>query len=165
MRRPLSDTPSARGRAAEVERRKAAEHLAKLIGPPRKKRKYSLTKENVARWRVEVKQMLGKEHCKWEPYHLVALYLELHLWCYGVEDVLDSKDRIRAVSFARSMVEREHNGDMESAINFIRWAWSSEKGKEKWRRDNGISNGRLHWYKLFKQPSLHVEYRISLERG
>ena len=94
----------------------------------------------------------------------VALYAILHKSVYQVEAVeLGPTERLHAAGAARRLMKKEF-GDVSSLMMFyMRWAWTREEGREKWRRDNNRDGGRLGW-KLMFNGSLLTDYRVSAKR-
>jgi hypothetical protein len=100
-----------------------------------------------------------------KPAHLVALYAQLHRMVYGVApEELVGKTFLAAQSAAEKLLRVEFDGDVEAVVGFVRWSWHREKGREKWRRENGCEGGRLGWRVQFQRRELLTDYRIDLNR-
>lgn len=96
--------------------------------------------------------------------HLVALYDRMHFKCYGVEAVeLGPSERYNAMMQAGGMVRREFGGSCEEAVEFMRWAWTREISREKWRRENGKDGGRIG-IRLMFGGALLTDYKLHLAR-
>ncbi len=97
--------------------------------------------------------------------HLVALYDQLHLECYDVACAeLGPSERYNAVMMAAGFVKREFDGDYKRAVDFMNWAWTREIGTEKWRRENGRTDGRRIGVRLMFGGALLSDYRVTLAR-
>lgn len=99
--------------------------------------------------------------------HLVALYAWLHERVYGVasEVMADGIEFSSASTLANRMMLRDFAGDVVACVEFTRWAWRREQGREAWRRENRKDGSRLGWRFFFKPGGpLVVEYRIDLAR-
>lgn len=100
-----------------------------------------------------------------EPKHFVALYADLHFRVYGVEPIdLGSKERAFAAKLARDMLEKDFAGDAAKMAEFVSWAWSREKEREQWRRDNGRDGGRISWRFQFGRQLL-ADFKVRKVRA
>jgi hypothetical protein len=96
--------------------------------------------------------------------HLVALYAILHEKIYGVEAAeLGPQERYTATLRAGLMLKNEFDGDIEEAVAFFRWAWQREASREKWRRENNRSGGRIG-IRLMFSGQLLTDYRLDRAR-
>lgn len=102
--------------------------------------------------------------------HFVALYTQLHVRVYGVPAFeLDgspsaSKARLHATGAALRVLEREFNGDTAMMAEFMRWVWNREIGREKWRREQAHSGGRISWNFQFDGGKLVTDWRLDHQR-
>lgn len=132
------------------------------------KRKYRGTsKKTIQRYADESAKM--RESGEWGdamPHHLVALYLFCHRSTYGViaQELFDGKIFDRAVGKATLLVKRYCEGDIVVAVEFIRWVWGRERARERWRRENHKSGGRIGWWSQFDGGNLWTDWRIDLQR-
>jgi hypothetical protein len=150
----------------DPETRKAADELAAFCAPKGPKKKSSgMTEKAFLAALDEVEQMLAKgEWGQAEGKHFVALYAELHFKVYGVADEgLGPKERLYAATLARGMLEKDFKGDRREMALFVSWVWSREKGREKWRREQQVSRGRLTWRAVFGRAVL-TDYRVEVAR-
>lgn len=98
------------------------------------------------------------------PLHLVALYLHLHLKVYGVEATdCGPGERLAAAGRAASLIAQDFEASGAAAVEFLRWTWSREQGREKWRRENGRGGQRITWRLQFSS-ALVVDYKIDRAR-
>lgn len=105
--------------------------------------------------------MLADDFTNADALHFLALHNLLHEQIYGVLDVDMEGRSLRVV---RSRVQKMLNAlGSKAMLEFVRWAWNSERSREAWRRDNFFEQGRMGAYKLFSRHKL-VEYRLSLAR-
>jgi hypothetical protein len=146
----------------------AARSVESLVDPAKKRRKKGApTRSYVRRLIVEAAERRRSDD--WDgakPRHLVALYLILHSWCYGVEaEEVVGVAWNAAVSAAGKLLRDEFDDKIEEAVEFIRWVWKRERGREKWRRENGGGGGgRVGWRLMFAQRSFVTDYRVALHR-
>lgn len=150
----------------EIEAEKVRRKTAELVGAPSKKKSYSgMSDRLLLKLLDEVNAMLREG--KWSEAtakHFVALYADLHFRVYGIEPAdLDPKQRLAAVSMASSMMQNEFGGSAIEMAEFVRWAWSREKERETWRRENGRQGSRLTWRFQFGR-SLLTDYRLERAR-
>jgi hypothetical protein len=99
-----------------------------------------------------------------EPVHLVAIYLELHLRVYGVE-ALDcgSSEQPGAIAAAKHLMNAYFDGSGEAAVEFLRWTWTREAEREKWRKANLREGKRISWRLQFSAPIV-TDYRVAQAR-
>lgn len=98
--------------------------------------------------------------------HLVALYDMMHTKCYGIEPAeLGPKERYRAVFMVSGLIKREFGDDILKMVAYMRWVWTREIGREKWRRENNSdSNFRIGFRMMFSPSSLLTDYRLAQQR-
>lgn len=117
------------------------------------------------RARAEVDKMLRSGD--WDgagARHLVALYDRMHERCYGFEPAeLGPTERFNAGMLAGSMLKARFDGDIELMVNFVLWVWDREIGREKWRREEKKSGGRIG-VRLMFSGSLYSDWRADLAR-
>ena len=106
----------------------------------------------------------------WEgtkPVDLVALFAWCHHQIYGIwpEDLYVTATRTKARMLAGRMVKDAFGGDMDEALNFMRWTWRREGDFEEWRRKNRKPGKVMSWNQQFGAARLRTEYRINKERG
>lgn len=153
----------------KAEQDDAAAQLAKAVGPPRTKRPPSkgITLRGIKRAQSEVQEFLnGRGWSDAKPHHLVALYALCHAETYGVEVINELVGNVwfGARSAATKMLRDEFDDDLERGVEFLRWTWHREGGRETWRRQHGKPGGRITWRTQFQLRALINEYRIELER-
>jgi hypothetical protein len=95
--------------------------------------------------------------------HLVALYDLMHVKCYGVEASMSSSERHTLVLRAGGFVKREFSGDYDRAIDYFRWLWTREMGREKWRRENHREGMRVT-LGMCLSGMVITDYRLHLTR-
>jgi hypothetical protein len=94
----------------------------------------------------------------------VALYAICYEQVYGIAPLLSPTDRMRAASMAARVLKAHFGGSEEELVDFVRWAWRREHGREKWRREHGGGNGgKLSWNLLFGSRILD-DYRLDVAR-
>jgi hypothetical protein len=146
----------------------AAKALEEWVQPNKKPTRKSWGTPPAERRRVrdEVAQMMGTGD--WDavrPAHFVALYEHLHAIVYGVEP--SELDNAKVYSMAtqeaaRALADR-FAGDTAEMVEFIRWSWKREEGREKWRRENKREGGRVGWRLQFGGAFI-TDYRLDKAR-
>lgn len=131
----------------------------------RKARSKTVPASAFERMLTEVDEMIrSAEWTGARPGHLVALYWRMHEKCYGVTPAeLGAAERHRAVLLAGGFVKREFAGAIVEAVEYMRWAWTREIGREKWRRENTKTGGRIG-VRLMFGGGLLTDYRVDLVR-
>jgi hypothetical protein len=98
--------------------------------------------------------------------HLVALYAWCHEKVYTVApSELAGLTWMAATSAAAKLVRDEFNGNVEEAVEYVRWTWRREAGREKWRVENDRPGSRIGWRLQFQQRLLVTDYRIDAARA
>jgi hypothetical protein len=95
--------------------------------------------------------------------HFLALYDLMHEKIYGIESGMTASERHTAVLRTGSFVKREFSGDYDKALDYFRWLWTREQGREKWRRENGRDTTRLILAFCYSSSML-TDYRLMLTR-
>lgn len=111
--------------------------------------------------------MLAGSYDKATPTHLVALYEWCHEKVYGVRpSELSTRAAWKTVTFAASKLMRdEFRGSAPAVVDFIRWSWKREAGRERARRaGSNVHVGRLGWRLQFAMRYLVTDYRVDLAR-
>lgn len=101
-----------------------------------------------------------------QPGHLVALYCWCHEHVYGAPpgELQQGSTWWLAQQAARRQVQQEFREDVVAAVDFVRWVWQREKGREaKRRRDGTGGDFRIGWRLQFG-PTLLTDYRVELAR-
>ena len=97
--------------------------------------------------------------------HLVALYRWCHERVYEVDpEELTGETWVTATKCAGQLVRNAFGGDLGAAIDFLRWTWRREEGREKWRRENGRDGRRITWRDQFAAKYLITDYRLARAR-
>lgn len=96
--------------------------------------------------------------------HLVALYVILHEKIYGVAPELKGDELKQAKLVAGQFLKTRCKGKFEKAVEYMKWVWKRERGREDWRRNNHIDGKVLGWRLILKVDSMWTEYRVGQER-
>lgn len=133
-----------------------------------KKRKSSPSVDKKRRDKYMAEMNAMREEGEWENFragHLVALFAACHQHLYGVmpSEAESSKDFALAMFAANRMLKADFQGDSTKMVEFIRWSWNRESGREKWRRNNSNGGGRLGWRMQFSS-SLMSDYKVDAVR-
>lgn len=145
------------GRARDPE-------TGKLIPKKKRARTRSVAASTHDRTRAETQRMIDTRD--WEgcaPRHLVALYDLMHRKTYGIDAPMTGTERHRATLMAGGFVKRAFGGDMDKALHYLRWLWTREMDREKWRRENGRDGGRLELRWIFGNRLL-TDYQVAMAR-
>lgn len=95
----------------------------------------------------------------------VGLYALCHRLVYGVVPVdLDAANLARASKLAASCLHKHFADDRAEFVEFVKWSWEREKGKEAWALRNGVTRGRLSAMAQFS-GGLVTDYRVDLARS
>ncbi len=131
---------------------------------PRKKKSRTVAASTFDRTRVETQEMIDtRDWGACAARHLVALYDLMHLKIYGIDVTMSGSERYTATLMAGGFVKRAFGGDFEKSVDYFRWAWTREKEREKWRRENGRDGGTIGLGFMFSNKLLD-QYRIALVR-
>lgn len=131
-----------------------------------RKRAFRFSAQQIQRARIgmEARAMSGD----WgdaAPSMLVALYEWLHREVYGVAPAeLDGRAWAFATAAAKKLVATEFAGDMADVVDFMKWVWKREEGRERWRREHNRDGSRIGWRLQFFPGYLLTDYRISKSR-
>jgi hypothetical protein len=97
--------------------------------------------------------------------HLVALYAACHKRVYRVDAAeLGPSQRLHATGMAMRMLDREFDGKIVAMVEFIRWTWIREEGREDWRKKNNIDGGRVGWKLQFNGAILTDWRRVNVRQ-
>lgn len=82
---------------------------------------------------------------------LVAAYALLFERVYGVAPALAPKERAVASFSAKRFLDAEFGGDRDELSVYLKWVWTRELNREKWRRSQPVqrAQGGLHWRVVF----------------
>ena len=136
----------------------------KLVPKEKPKRPKSVAASTFARTIRETEEMMSSR--VWDDCtarHLVALYDLMHRKTYGIEPAMTGSDRYRATLMAGSFVKRAFGGEIGKALEYLRWIWTREIEREKWRRENAREGGRISIGLLFSNRMLD-DYRVAMAR-
>lgn len=106
----------------------------------------------------------GRDWSEAGPGHLVSLWAWCHRAVYGVEASTSPRERASAHALAKKLISDRFSGDARAAVAFVRWCWEREKGREKWRREQGKSGSVLGWRAQFGARYLFVDYDVDRRR-
>lgn len=104
----------------------------------------------------------GEDAAKWKtfkPKHFVWLYAHLHETIYGALP-LELLENYQLACLAAGRCIREFGGDVEKALDFVRWTWRREKAVHPTR----TSDFRVGWRYQFTSAALMTDYRIFLSK-
>ncbi len=122
----------------------------------------------LAKAREEVLAMFAqKNFSSAEVRHVVALHAVLHEKVIGVdEEDLNGVTFLGACSAAKKLLVDSFESDLVRLIEFVRWCWSREKGREARRvAENNTTGSRLSWRGVFIFRSTLTDYRAAIHRA
>ncbi len=147
-----------------TEKSEATARIDSFLGKaPRKRSSGALRKKHIEEVSDRMKR---KDWSGMTPGKLVALYWLCHEKVYGMTPVEIDKTAPweTVMKVAGAMVKRHFDGDMERAITFMRWVWTREAEREKWRRANKRDGMRINWRTQFSQDYLITDWRAAAMR-
>lgn len=170
---PSSIPPPIRRKKQKIEQVPNAVQPKKALSmdafaPPKAKPKKTFQTNKGTRDRVlkEAAEFRAKnDWSKAKPSHFVALYSDCHDKVYGFRpiELETGKDFALATLAASRLLQTHFKNNREVMLEFIRWTWQREEGRERWRRQNSTSGQRLGWRLQF-HVSLISDFRIDYER-
>ena len=141
--------------------------LAAFVAAPKKKKGGGMAARSIKRFRLEFQAMLLDSDFRAAACgHLVAMHEWAHTEVYGAAPgELDPKAWLHAAAAAGRMLKTEFADDIGRMVDYVRWTWKRELGRET-RRRNGLdlSVGRIGWRIQFGMRYLLTDYRIDLAR-
>lgn len=105
---------------------------------------------------------------KWEDAQIrsfVGLYAFCHRLTYGVDD-LDLEDKAvwrSATRQATRVLHNHFNDDKAEMVEFIKWVWEREAGREEWAKREGKNRGRLN-VRIQFSARIITDYRVDRSR-
>ncbi len=114
-----------------------------LVVEPKKKN--AITRSEMRQARGQTEEMLHTGD--WDHAigrHHVALYMLLHERVYGAPAAEMNDRACYQAAGQAAKLQKENFDDGPAALaTFILWTWKREQDREKWRRQNGKSGGRV----------------------
>ena len=107
--------------------------------------------------------MKSDDWSKAKASHLVALYSILHEMVYGVAPELKGDELKLAKLSAGTFLKSRCSGNFVKAVEYMKWVWKRERGREEWRREKHIDGKVLGWRLILKHPAFWTEYRVGKE--
>lgn len=153
----------------------AQQSVMEFVEPVRRRkskggrRMSGVPKAKVAKAKVELEALMtARDWSEFKPLHLVLLWAKCHEKVYGVApdvEMTGAKWKLAAVH-AEKLVEHEFGGDVQEAIEFVRWSWLRERHREAMAKRNGQARvSRIGWRLQFAQRYLVTDYRIDKARN
>ncbi len=142
----------------------AVESMEEWIGKKKAKRSAGIPESRAVVAREEVERMMSSaDWSEATPLHFVAAFEVLFRKVYGVAPTLTSKGRSSAASAANYLLKDRFEGDTSAMAEFMRWTWSRESDREKYRRENKRPGGVLNWHLQFR-GAIYDEWLIAKMR-
>jgi hypothetical protein len=160
-RRKMNSTNSAPGSSA-----KSIDELDPHAGKKKPKKGLSVSPKNRAIMQLEAEEFRANE--AWGSFrsgHWVCLYAALHERVYGFYPMeLETSSMFgKARIAAGRLLKGTFKDKPEMMADFMRWAWTREKGYEDWRRQNNRSGKRMGWQHQFS-TGMVSDYRLDRTR-
>lgn len=125
----------------------------------------------IAKFLADVGEFMAEgDWSKAEPGHYVALYVVLHHKVYGLKpaELDDGAQYFQAMRAAKAFYAgleahvRSFSKSIapDDMVDFLRWTWAREEGRERWRRDNAKDGQRVGWRLQFGGAMLS-DYRVD----
>lgn len=95
---------------------------------------------------------------------LVGLYGMLHELVYGVlpEELEEVTLFKQAARTAAKLLRESFGGEVDSAVEFLKWVWEREQGRVKWAANQPpVQRGRLGW-RLNFSAAFVTDYRVAM---
>lgn len=149
----------------DFDTEKLSEHLGRWSEKAPRKKGGTISDGRIRAATAEVlDSMKSGDWADARSVHFVALYAHLHEGVYGAPPAeLSPSVRLRASGMAARLLEKHFGGDRGEMAEFMRWTWTREKSREKWRRDNDRPGGRIGWRIQFNGALLD-DYRVDIAR-
>jgi hypothetical protein len=154
----------------ELREKREAQAALESFAPPRipKGKKLTLTDFEWKEAKKKAHEMMSKgDWTQAWPRDFVAAYAILHKEIYEIEPAeLTPEIRYRACALAQNLLKKEFHDDKNLLADFIRWTWTREEGREKWRRENQRPGGRIAWQAQFMASNILSDWRVDhVRRG
>lgn len=142
--------------------------LANFIGDVNKTRSKSSPGTRRKDYIAEVESRIARQD--WNNVNvglLVAIYWVCHVKIYGTPPAeLDSASAwTNAMKCAGLLVQQQFDGDVQKAVNFLRWVWTREREREEWRKKNDVPTKRISWQQQFIYKTLVTDWRAAKFRA
>jgi putative DNA primase/helicase len=98
------------------------------------------------------------------PAHVVAWFARLYLVLYKIDasELADPRTLLKAIDAARIRIDRDLDGDVDLALEFVEWIVRSENAKQ----NKNPSDFMLTWRWLFTSPlSIERYRRYCMQQG
>lgn len=97
--------------------------------------------------------------------HFVALYDLMHTRVYGVVCVeLGPRERFGVSMKAKTMLEKQFDGNAAAMAEFLRWTWQREEWREKRRREDCTGGSQRLGPWLQFNGAVLTDYRLEMSR-
>jgi len=145
-----------------IESEIAAQSLDSMVAS-RRTRRSAVSKATIEREIADIERRVAENDWRsLKPAQLVAVYAWCHDRAYGVRpDDLTGATWSDARKRAGLMVKRDFGGDVDAALEFLRWVWGREEGRIEWKKANGRPIRRLTWHDQFTARWLLSDYRVD----
>jgi len=148
----------------DEEIRESSTQLAVMCTRKRKPRAKTISEGSWEKALKQAREMIASG--EWDdalPRHYVAAYALLHEKVYGVAPAeLTAAARLRAAGLVAGCLDRQFGGDKAEMAAMMRWTWQREVAREKWRRENDRSGGRIGVHLQF--GACVSDYRVDKAR-
>jgi hypothetical protein len=143
----------------------STEKVAEWAGSkkPAKKRSSTVSDSKLIEALDEAERLLeaGTFEAEAKPMHFVAIYADLYTRVYNTPPIdLGPRERLFAARLAKDLLHKDFGGSPSGLADFVSWTWTREKGRVKWRQENGRPPSRISWRVQFGR-SLLADYRVA----
>lgn len=130
--------------------------------PPRQGKAPKISPARIAKFLADVGEFMAEgDWSTASEGHYVALYVVLHHKVYGLKpaELDDGAQYFQAMRAAKAFYASTSLAP-DDMVDFLRWTWAREEGRERWRRDNAKDGQRVGWRLQFGGAMLS-DYRVD----
>lgn len=156
-------------RSTEPEQKALADFLEPPKKKPRGKPRTSAQKGKDTLARLIANAKIRSRTGDWEdakPRDFVGLFALCHEIVYGIEpiELATKTELMKATRVAKKCLSNFFDDDAEEFVEFIKWVWKRQEGKEAWALREGKNLSRLNVFAQFS-PQKVSDYRIEIVRS
>jgi hypothetical protein len=130
--------------------------------PKRRPRAKTIAASSFRKTLEETREMITSgDWAGFSARHVLALYDLMHEKCYGVAPIMTSKERHTAVLAGGGFVKRIFDGSFEDAVEYFRWIWDREIGREAWRKAEQKETRPMSFYWSISTRLVN-DYRVAM---
>lgn len=156
-------------RATESDQQALADFLDAPKSKPRGKPRTSAQKGRDTLARLIANAKIRSRDGEWDdakPRDFVGLFALCHQIVYGIEpiELATKTELMKATRVAKKCLSNFFDDDPHELVEFIKWVWKRQEGKEAWALREGKNLSRLNVFAQFS-PQKVSDYRIEIVRS